>query len=142
MARPLTPTSVLEQRGAYEHDPQRRSTRDNEPEGRGVLGDPPERFTLLEREAWTELDLLAPEGVLTGSDRVVVEMYCHLVARMRGDHDPEHAQPRPLKAAEVTQLLNILGRFGMTPSDRARLKVPERAKKPANRYAAMASDVQ
>jgi phage terminase small subunit len=139
MARPLTPTAVLEQNGAFEHDPQRRAAREGEPAGRGVLGDPPERFTPLQRDAWYELELLAPEGVLTGSDRVMVEMYCQLVARMRGEPDAE-GYPRPLKAAEFTQLLNILGRLGMTPSDRARLKVPEKSKKPANRFAAMAAD--
>ena len=147
MSRPLTPTAILEQKGAFDHDPGRRAAREGEPQGRGPLGDPPEYFTPMQKSAWRELELLAPEGVLTGSDRVAVEMYSQLVARLRGERYDDHGNaddgngyPRPLKAAEVTQLLNLLGRFGMTPSDRVRLKVPDKPKKPANRFAAMASE--
>jgi phage terminase small subunit len=123
MARPPKPTAILEQSGAFDHDPQRRAAREDEPVPTGPLVDPPDRFTLLQREAWHELARLAAPGVLTICDRVLVEMYCELVARMRGERDEEGAL-RPLKAAERTQLLTILGRMGMTPSDRSRIKAP------------------
>jgi hypothetical protein len=141
MARPLTPTAVLEQNGAYEHDPQRRAARENEPVPSGPLGLAPERFTPFQRAAWIELEEIALPGVLANSDRVIVEMYCQLVARLRGERDDE-GYARPLKAAEFTLLLTILGRFGMTPSDRARLKgIPAaNPKKARNRYEAMAAD--
>jgi hypothetical protein len=93
----------------------------------------------MQSEAWLELQLQAPDGVLMISDRVMVEMYCQLVARMRGELDIQN-NPRPLKSGEWTQLLNILGRMGMTPSDRARLKVARPPKKKTNRFAAMAAE--
>lgn len=141
MARPRTPTVILEKRGAFQHDPQRKDARSNEPVPAGPLGDPPKRFTDLEKEAWSELQLIAPEGVLMISDRIMVEAYCTLVARLRGQKD-QFGAPQPLKAAEFTLLMNILGKLGMTPSDRARIKISEKPAAKENRFKRMASDVQ
>jgi hypothetical protein len=95
----------------------------------------------MERDAWRELAKETPDGVLMISDRVMVEMYCQLVARLRGEPDGE-GHSRPLKAAEFTQLLNILGRMGKTPSDRARLNVEKPPKKSSNRFAVMAAEAE
>jgi hypothetical protein len=129
MPRPRTPTDILEKNGAFDHDPQRRAAREGEPTPSGPLGDPPLTFTKGQREAWFELMLQAPENVLTISDRVMVELYCNLVARMRGgDPDPEREgatkPPENLKAAEANLLLNLLGRMGLTPADRSRIHAP------------------
>jgi phage terminase small subunit len=128
---------MLEQNGSFDHDPQRRAAREGEPAPSGPLGDPPVTFTKAQRKAWLELILQAPENVLTISDRVMVELYCTLVARMRGgDPDPEREgkikPPENLKAAEANLLLNLLGRMGLTPADRSRVHAPSTKKEAAD----------
>lgn len=129
--------------GSFEHDPQRRAAREGEPEPTGPLGDPPDSLTALQREAWQEIAGNAAPGVLTNADRVLVEMYCRLAARMRGELTPD-GYPNPLKAAEYSLLVTILGRMGMTPSDRARMKVPPAPgkRKAANTFDDLAGNSQ
>lgn len=138
MSRPPLPSAIHEASGAFDHDPQRRAEREGEPQPAGPLGDAPEAFTELQREAWHEIAREAAPGVLKNADRILLEMACRLIARMRGELG-EFDQPQPLKAAEYALLLTILGRMGMTPSDRARLKVPEKPTPKRDRFAEMAS---
>lgn len=127
MARHPLPTALHEESGAFDHDPQRAEARENEPIPPGPLGEPPERWrtaesdearilAVLQIEAWHELELQVAKNVLTISDRVLVEVYCSLVAR--------HRAGQVLKAAEYNLILSCLARMGMTPSDRSRLNVP------------------
>jgi hypothetical protein len=116
MARHRLPTSQLEASGAFDHDPQRRADREYEPVPTGPLGDPPEIFDDRQRDVWHELVALVPSGVLFNADRILVEIVCRLIARMRaGEY---------LKAAETNQIISCLARMGMTPSDRSKLSSP------------------
>ena len=138
MARHPLPTAKHAESGAFDHDPQRAEARENEPIPPGPLGEPPERWRILassaesdearilavlQTEAWHELELNVAKNVLTISDRVLVEVYCSLVAR--------HRAGQILKAAEYNLLLSCLARMGMTPSDRSRLNVPTDEKEAA-----------
>jgi hypothetical protein len=116
MARHRLPTSVLEASGAFDHDPQRREARENEPVPSGPLGDPPLGFDDGQRVVWEELACQAAPGVLTIADRILVEMGARLITRLR--------RGEPLKAAEQNLILSILARMGMTPSDRSRIAAP------------------
>ena len=123
MGRPRTPTNVLELRGAFKHDPQRR--RDGEPEGVGEIGEPSERLTELQREAWLEVVALCPVGVLTGSDRVFVDQIAELRAlQWEGS----------ITSTDRKILIGLLGKVGMNPSDRASLSVAPKGK-PVNEFA-------
>ena len=89
------------------------------------LGDPPERFTKVQKQVWYELALQVPEGVLTISDRMAADLYCSLVARHYGgdeDSDGSIKPPEKLKASEYALILQLLSRFGCTPADRSRIK--------------------
>lgn len=99
----------------------------------GPLGDPPEHFTRTQREIWFELALQVPDGVLTVADRMMVEIYCGLVARHRGgvNADGETVYPEVLKASEYELILKLLGRMGLTPADRSKIKAPTRDKQNA-----------
>jgi hypothetical protein len=114
MARPRTPSSVLELRGAYKKDPQRR--RENEPMPTEGVGTFTERPTSLP-EIWDEVVSQLVPGVLTVSDRLALELVCRLLAEIR-------LHPAEISVGKVTTLCNLLGRFGMTPSDRSKVTVP------------------
>jgi len=117
MARPRKPSKILERSGAFRHNPQRRRR-----DARGVGTLPPEapmhlELTRHEALAWKELVAVIPPGVVTDSERFVVEMAARIVGRVRktGEYSP----------ALLGQLRLYLGSLGLTPSDRARLAVPE-----------------
>jgi hypothetical protein len=123
MARPRKPTELLEQSGAFDHDPQRRADRENEPVPNGPLGDPPDRLTPLQQKCWHEIAGYVPDGVLTCCDRLLVEKLARLMARER--------QGESLKAAEHSLMLRCMSLMGMTPSDRSRIKAPTQPKQEA-----------
>lgn len=127
MARPRTPTNLLDARGAFKRNPQRR--RDGEPVVREPLGAPPVSLAGAALVAWNEIVMTAPIGVLTEADRLAVEMAAHLLAEFRTD-------PTAFLPAKLMRLQSLLGTFGMTPSDRAKLSIPK-AKERENPFAAL-----
>lgn len=118
MARPSKPTAVLELVGAYKKNPQRK--RKNEPkptQGIGTFSEGPTSLT----EIWDEVVAQVVPGVLTISDRLALELVCRLLAEIR-------MHPEEISVGKVTALCNLLGRFGLTPADRAKITIPEEEK--------------
>ena len=113
MSRPRTPSNVLELKGAFDKNPQRRR---EDPKVEPGLGDPPGYFDDEERAIWSEIAATAPEGVLARSDRLCVEMLIPLIVRLRNRE--------PMKAAERAFMLSTLTRIGCTPADRSRVARP------------------
>lgn len=113
MGRPKTPTKLLDARGAFRKHPERR--RDGEPEVKDPLGSPPS-LEPDELEAWREIIERAPVGVLTAADWHSVEMASCLMAEYRRDRTG-------FAAGKMGRLQSLLGRFGMTPADRASLNI-------------------
>lgn len=128
MARPRTPTNVLEMRGAFKANPQRREERKDEPVVHEPIGEPPKSFTADQLQAWNDLVTHCPSGVLTKADAMGVEEAARLLAKSRaGTAD---SNDRRLFA-------NYLSRFGMTPADRSRVKVVFQDSKPSNPFASI-----
>lgn len=123
MARPRKPTSVLELTGQFKKHPERKRARKDEPTSNGPLGDPPKSFSSAEKSCWVEILELAHQGVLTKADRWAVEVACRIMAKIRAK-DGGIGGRYGASNGEVTQLSNLLGRFGMTPADRSKVGVP------------------
>jgi hypothetical protein len=123
MSRPRKPTAVHALTGAIEHDPGRFADRAREPIDDRPLGPPPESMRPDQRAAWMEIERLAPW--LAFADRLAVEVTSWLLARFRLD-----ASSMP--PALLTRLETMLGRLGLTPSDRSKVAAPTRAA--ANRF--------
>lgn len=118
MGRPAKPTAVLELVGAYKKNPQRK--RKNEPKPAQGIGKFTEGPTDLS-SIWDEVVAQTVPGVMTMSDRLALEMVCRLMAEIR-------SKPDEISVGKVTALCNLLGRFGLTPADRAKVAVPEEEK--------------
>lgn len=114
MGRMHTPTAILDARGAFIHHPERK--RPNEPVVTEPLGGPPKHLTPDQKKLWKEFVRMCPAGVVKYSDRWSVERIVLLMDRQRKD---------TIKIAEASQLDHLLARFGMTPSDRARVSVEQ-----------------
>ncbi|SRR5581483_9812207 len=116
MPRPRTPTRALELKGSFRKHPERR--RPLEPTPNGPIGEAPVHFNDAERAAWYELIGILPQGVAADCDRWAIEVLSRLMVRFRTEDD--------FPAALLAQMNNLMGRFGMTASDRAKLSVPVR----------------
>lgn len=125
MARPRTPTNVLEMRGAYKKDPQRR--RNYEPEAVEGIGPAPDYFTPEQADAWNVIISQCHAGVLCQADGIAVEIAAVLLANFRAD-------PLEMPAAKLARLDSLLARFGMTPSDRSKVAGAKK-EEPANPFA-------
>ena len=130
MARPRTPTAVLELKGAFKKDPQRRQTREGEPEANGPIGTPPPNFDEELIAIWHELVGMVPAKVLATSDRWTVELACRMMQLLRKG---------AFRAAELNILLTCLSRMGLTPADRSRIAVPQQ-KEEIDELAALAAE--
>jgi hypothetical protein len=108
-------------RGAFKKDPQRRDARSNEPESTGELGDPPAEWEEKLKACWREIVGLVAPGVLQKSDRLAVEMAANMLMQMR---EAKWNVP----AAYLTRYETLLGKFGMTPSERSKVSVPKSPK--------------
>lgn len=105
-------TKVLKARGAYKRNPKRARARAREPKYTGPLGDPPEKMSAAHKALWTELSAIVPAGVPEKSDRWMFEVLVCLMADFRKGI---------ARGGEVSQLLNLLAKLGMTPADRSRV---------------------
>ena len=76
------------------------------------VGRPPAHLQAAEKAAWAELVRVAHPGLLTRSDRLILEIAAKLIVRMRTSD---------AKTSEFNALLSVLAKLGMTPA--ARLKM-------------------
>ena len=118
MARPSKPTAVLELTGAFKKNPQRKRT--GEPTPTGGIGAYAKGSTDREK-IWDEIVGQCAPGVLTNADRLSLEIAVEYIRQFRTD-------PVKFSAARIHVLIAILGRFGMTPADRAKMHLPEAPK--------------
>jgi hypothetical protein len=98
-------------------NPGKRPLNEFEPEAAGDLGGPPADWTPDQKLLWWEVANSAPRGVLTGSDRLLVELAVRNLANVR-------SAGTELTAAQSAEMRRCLGEMGMTPSERARLSAP------------------
>ena len=113
MARPRKPSKVLELTGAFKKDPQRK--RKAEPMPSGAVGDPPLHLALEVKDVWRELS--ATCFWATDADRQIMEVTATLMHQFRIN---------PAEFKQMNHLLSGLGKLGLTPSDRAKVTVPEK----------------
>lgn len=137
--RPRTPTRILNARGAFKNHPNRAKDRANEPVDLPPLGECPSSFNESERKAWGDIVKVDVAGVLTAQDYLSVEIAAQLLAQTRetqivtNDVTGERYALPGLSDARHAQLIGLLGKFGMTPSERSKVSV-SRKKISSNRF--------
>jgi phage terminase small subunit len=114
MARPRTPTAILEARGSFLPGANPARRRINEPKPSKPLGRPPAYLNETERAVWTEIAKRLPAGVAMEPDRDAFELLTRLTVKMRNGE---------LGSEGRSTIITLWARFGMTPSDRARLSI-------------------
>lgn len=112
MARHKQPAELAQLKGADKKNPQRYAK--TAPKSGKPLGKAPAHLPEDVAEAWRELERCALPGVLTASDRFVMEVAASLLAEFR-------ANRAEFKAAKYSHLIGCLARLGLTPADRQKL---------------------
>lgn len=102
---------MLDARGAFRKHPERKR---DDAETTGPLSAAPTHLSAAAHKAWTEIVESAPLNVITESDRISLEIAANLLAQFR-DNTVD------FPAAKLMRLEALLGKFGMTPSDRAKV---------------------
>lgn len=115
MGRARTASNILDAKGAFKKDPQRK--RINEPTVTDPFPKtPPAVLTAKEKKCWKEIVKAAPAGVLTAADVLIVEVIAVLLSEFRTDREY-------FTAARLTRLTTEMGKIGLSPSARASLSV-------------------
>lgn len=114
MARHKQPEALAKLKGADKKNPQRYTR--TPPKSDKKLGAAPAHLTPKVKAAWNELEKYALNGVLTGADRLVMEITATLLAEFR-------ANAAEMPAARIGHLVGCVARLGMTPADRQKLGV-------------------
>lgn len=126
MAKPRTPSAVLEARGAFDKDPARR----REDFSAGEFDPaPPDYFQPHQVDVWNEIVGVLPATVLQATDRMAVELASRLIAQFRQQPDVM------VTSAQVAQIRTALAVLGMTPADRSRVSAKKET--PKNPFAEM-----
>ena len=120
MGAPRKPTALKQVQGTDQKNKDRLNP--DEPSPTRGIGPAHKTLSGYEQEIWDEIVGISYRGVLGEADRIALEMMCRLVAEMRLDFVE-------MTAAKITQLSQLIGRFGMTPSDRTKIVVPKEQNK-------------
>lgn len=114
MARPRTPTAELEAKGSFLKHPERKREGSEALEAAPLLEHPRENLDPRLKEVWYEVKGYLAPGVLKLSDAPAFESLVRLI----------YADRRMwIASAERSQMIQLLSRFGMTPSDRSKVTV-------------------
>lgn len=114
MARHAQPAEVAYLKGADRKNPNRYQNK--VPKSALPLGRMPVRLSKEGKKAWKEIERYALPGVLTGSDRLLMEMTSNLWAQYLRD-------PDGIQSTKLSQLIGCLARLGLSPADRQKLDV-------------------
>lgn len=116
MARPRTATNILELKGAFAKNPNRKAAREDEPVPNAGIGPAPEYLAEDERSAWDYIVGTVPAGVLGDCDRSHLEIAARLFAYSR------RVSVEDWSAMKIARLDSMLGRMGLNPAERSKVK--------------------
>lgn len=126
MPNPRKPRELRELHGTEKDHPGRQNL--DAPRPNGGIGPAPAHLNVLEREIWDEIVGHMHAGVMGQAERVAFEQIVRLTYEMRVNF-------AEMPTSRVQALTSLLSKFGMTPTDRAKIVVPKGEKK--NGFAAL-----
>jgi phage terminase small subunit len=132
LGRPRTPTSILDAKGAFIHDPQR--ARPAEPNDDSKLGGPPKYLTDVEKKVWRELARQILPGVAKRSDRTAFETLVRLATKQRLN--------TLINSTDRAHLMSLYQQFAMTPASRSKVAVEAPKQSALDKYRSKPRSIQ
>jgi phage terminase small subunit len=131
--RPPKPTKVLKTQGTARKD---RHAERNDLELGGELPQPPKFLNETAKEEWLRVCTIGKYAkALSQADRGPLTMYCILWAELV----VSQTTGQEMQTSRMALYANLAGKFGMNPSERAKIHMPE-DEKPKNKFAAALSE--
>ncbi len=125
MARPRTPTAQLDAKGSFIKHPERERTGSEVLESAPSLDAPRKELSRELKTVWLEIKSYLAPGVLKLSDGPAFESLVRLIAKDRLGF---------MSTSERGQMITLLSRFGMTPSDRSKVTVDAPKESPLAKF--------
>lgn len=127
MARPRIASNIHELKGNYKKHPERRNKKEPKVSAKFPT-DPPKylKLTKDEVEMWHEIRNMAPGGVLTGADVVIVAQIARIFNEFRNFTPYQNARGgwvRYYPTERLTRMSSEMAKIGLSPSSRAGLQV-------------------
>lgn len=113
MPTPRLPGTVLDARGSFRKNPNRKR---NDAVDDREIGSAPAHLDAQHAAAWAEIVDNSIPGTLGRSDRIAVEITARLLVKVRDG---------VATSGETALLANLQARFGGTPADRSRVSAPQ-----------------
>jgi hypothetical protein len=113
MGRSFQPAAISEAKGSYLTHKNRR--RPSEPKPTNPIGPPPKELDAEERKQWKKLVAQIPPGVMYESDKLAFSILVRLSTKFWSRE--------PMMGVETQQMITLMGKFAMTPADRAKVVV-------------------
>ena len=120
MARNPKPNHLKLLNGSAKQHPERHREDHLIPEPENGIGSAPKHLDPEVQVIWDEVVELIPKGVAGDSDRLSLELLCRVLFEIR--------TTEKFIASHYQQFISLASRFGLTPADRQRVKVPEKPK--------------
>lgn len=125
--RPRKPTAVLKTQGTARKD---RHAKRHDLEMGGELPQPPDFLNDIARVEWLRVCTIGKYSkALSPADRGPLTLYCLLWSEIQASA----TAGQEMQASRLALFSNLAGKFGMNPSERAKIQMPE-DEKPANRF--------
>lgn len=121
------PLAVAKLKGADKKNPKRYKDAKAAPMPELGIGDFTVNLSPGARAVWTEVEPLMVTGVLTVADRLSFAALCELTAEFRED-------PREFSGTKLGKMITLLSLFGMTPVDRAKIRIEKPEAPPENPF--------
>src|SRR6516164_10617806 len=132
--RPPKPTKLLKLQGTARKD---RHAKRNDMDLGGDLPQPPAFLGGPALEEWVRVCTIGKYAkALSHADRGPLTIYCLLWAELV----VSQANGHEMQTSRMALLGNLAGKFGMTPSERAKIQMPEE-EKPRNKFAALEEEL-
>jgi phage terminase small subunit len=116
MPRPPQPAEILELKGSFKQNPNRR--RPPCPKSDQPIGDPPAWMSAALQRIWHEIISESVPGVLTRADRGILSLACYLETKLRAG---------TLRGPDIAQYRMCRAEIGMSPVARQRLTAQPKA---------------
>jgi len=126
------PLALAKLKGADKKNPKRYKDAKEAPMAELGVGEPDRMMTPGAQAVWRDLTPKMVHGVLTIVDGPAWRALCELLAEFNED-------PRMFGATKLGKMITLMSLFGMTPVDRAKIKLEKPNEQPANPFESFAA---
>lgn len=126
------PLALAQLKGADKKNPKRYREAKAAPAAKVGVGELDRMMTPAGQAVWRDLTPKMVHGVLTIVDGPAWRALCELIAEHNED-------PRAFGATRLGKMITLMSLFGMTPVDRAKIRIEQEEKKPDNPFESFAA---